>query len=259
MTRICLPLSDLLEKNTRLGQELLALADVLEFRQPRTAPHIPDKPQVFHWGYGLVQTEFSTTFQKAGLGEFLAQSGCRLFSFDLGPACRKSKYIMPTSRVLRAAEILDISARTLDDVRRAYDGALAAENYNYYPTGMYEHVCRPDFIGRFLERMDLGLVLDIAHAVVSADNLKLDRMAYIRELPLDRVVEIHVSRPRRFGPIMADFHAAPQKEDFDFLASVLHMLPSTDEVLVAIEYYRDLKKLVQTYRTLETRLKDIHP
>ena len=178
----------------------------------------------------------------------MTESGVELFSFDLGPACRKNQFVLPLSRTLSQDEILDESARAVEFVRSFYNGPLAAENYNYYPTGMYEHVCQPDFMAEALEKLDLGLVLDLAHAKVTAVNLKLDVKQYLGELPMDRVVEIHISRPFVNPWLAVDAHAALEEEDFDLLASVLQKSP--DDVLVAIEYYKDPEKLADLYGRL---------
>ena len=174
MFKTCLPLSHILEKNPTLRRELISGADVLELRRPEMPSGLPDKPLVFHWGRGIVESGFLRALKRERLAEFLEAYGIQLFSFDLGPSCRRSQFVLPLSRTLNPSQIKDTAARTLDQVRKTYSGRLAVENYNYYPTGLYEHVCRPDFISEFLEELDLGFVLDLGHAAISAVNLKID-------------------------------------------------------------------------------------
>jgi uncharacterized protein (UPF0276 family) len=255
MIKVCLPLSHLLE--TEIPKQLLAWADVLEYKRPGSRLINFDGPRVYHWGLGLVQEDFIPSFTKHGVGDFLQTSGVGLFSFDLGPACRRNLFNLPLSPTLAPDEIKKESAKALNHVRKSFSGPLAAENYNYYATGLYEHICRPDFIADFLSEFGLGLVLDLAHAAVSARNLKIDVKAYLKELPLDRTVEIHVSRPY-FHPFTAvDAHDAPGHEEFDLLEFTLKQLPPNADVLVAIEYYEHLGLIVDKYRQLRT-LVDAH-
>ena len=183
MLKLCLPISHLIEEERPFTAELQALADVLEFRRPFVPNGLPDLPSVFHWNLGAVQESFVQEFNRQGLLEFLRECGATLFSFDLGPACERSQFILPLSPTLSPQAILDTTAANIGMIRAGYSGALAAENYNYYPTGMYEHICRPDFIARFLEDLDLGLLLDLPHAEVAAINMGLDPRAYLAELP----------------------------------------------------------------------------
>ncbi|MFH1089929.1 MAG: DUF692 family multinuclear iron-containing protein [Pseudomonadota bacterium] len=254
MFQVCLPVSHLIEKGSPAVRELAAGADVLELRKPVNPEHLPEKPKIFHWGYGPVQDEFIPAFKKQGLADFLSETETDLFSFDLGPACRNSHFVLPLSRTLSRKEIIDRSAASLEVVRKAYAGPLAAENYNYYPTGLYEHICRPDFMAEYLEELNLGLVLDVAHAVISAVNMKLEPMKYISELPLDRVAEVHISRPFLHPCLAVDAHLAPNNEGFDLLTLILDRLPQNKSIPVAIEYYRDLKRLTQSYHRLRRLL-----
>ncbi|MBU2547780.1 MAG: DUF692 family protein [Proteobacteria bacterium] len=254
MFQVCLPVSHLMDRDSPRVRALFDLADVIEYRSAHRPDFVPDKPCVFHWGLGSVLDGFGPEFQGQGLGGFLARIRADWFSFDLGPACRRNDYILPLSPTLGPEDILAETDRSLDLVRRSYAGCLAAENYNYYPTGLYEHICRPDFIGRFLETFDLGLVLDLAHASVTAANLNLDLRSYLLELPLERVVEVHLSRPHLHPIVAVDAHAAPLDEDFDLLSFVLAEL--SGPAIVAIEHYRDLDTVLSLYRRLRELLGD---
>lgn len=47
---------------------------------------------------------------------------------------------------------------------------LLLENYNYHPTNAYEYVCDPATFSKLME-IDCGMLLDLAHAQISAFNL----------------------------------------------------------------------------------------
>ena len=70
MARICLPVSHLFDNETETGRALFAMADVLELRNPRVQPFLPDKPRVYHWGYGTVQADFIPAFKRKAWTRF---------------------------------------------------------------------------------------------------------------------------------------------------------------------------------------------
>jgi len=246
----CLPISHRLETGDAPARKLLDRADAFELRRAFIPPGLPERPLVFHWGLGLVLDEFIPAFKAENIPDVLSATGARMFSFDLGPACRKNQHVLPLSPTLDVEAIKHCAAASLDCVRQHYDGPLAVENYNYYPTGLYEHVCRPDFIGAFLEEFELGFVLDLAHAMVSAANLKLDIKRYLLELPLGRVVEVHLSRPYVHSAMMVDAHDPPGDHEFELLEFVLTHLTEAGPVLIVVEYYRELKTLELLYERL---------
>jgi len=64
--------------------------------------------------------------------------------------------------------------------------------------------------------------------------------AYLEELPLDRVVEIHVSGPRFENGWWHDYHDTLQTEDYALLEWVLRR--STPRV-VTLEYWKDIAQV----------------
>ncbi|MDR1658338.1 MAG: DUF692 family protein [Deltaproteobacteria bacterium] len=245
--RLALPVSHLLTRPTAAALRLVDATEVLEIKYLPVPDWLSSEaPTVFHWGLGTTEKDFGRLFPP--VGSFLAENKVELFSFDLGPSASRRLGLIPLSAVLSPKEIIETSDRNLDLVRRFYAGPLAAENYNYYPTGLYEHICRPDFIGEFLERLKLGLVLDLAHAAVSAWNLGLEIKKYLAELPLSEVKEIHISRPhlpRDRRALAADAHQCPGAREFEWLKTVLNLLPpELPPPLVAVEYYGNAAKLL---------------
>ena len=212
----------------------------------------------FHWGLGPVEADFRPAFRREGLDRLLAETQVELFSFDLGPAARRRAGPFPCSRPLRAAALRRHTETALKFIRCHYRGPLAAENYNYYPTGLYGPVTEPDFIRAHLAEFDLGLVLDLAHARVTAHNLGLNPAAYLAALPLERTAEIHLSRPWLPPPASrlqaADAHEAPGPEEWRILRNILENPRLPARVPVFVEYYGNLSKLGLAQRHLKELL-----
>jgi uncharacterized protein (UPF0276 family) len=116
---------------------------------------------------------------------------------------------------------------------------LLLENLDYCPEGAYEHVCEPEFIGEVLEATDCGLLLDLAHLQVTASWFGLDAETLLDRLPLERVVEVHLSSPRPLDGNSArldDVHETLTERDLDLLRAVLRR---SKPRAVVLEYKRD--------------------
>jgi uncharacterized protein (UPF0276 family) len=66
-----------------------------------------------------------------------------------------------------------------------------------------------DFIGAVLSRCDVGLLLDLSHFLITMLNTGADATREIDRLPLERVVEVHISGMNAQSGIVWDDHATP--------------------------------------------------
>lgn len=115
---------------------------------------------------------------------------------------------------------------------------LLAENMPPWKRDRPAYVVDPGFITRVIEGAGCGLLLDLAHARVSAYRRGQPARDYVSQLPLDRLTEIHVSGPRP-SPAdgrLLDAHEALQEEDYALLAWVLERARPQ---AVTLEYDRD--------------------
>lgn len=106
---------------------------------------------------------------------------------------------------------------------------------NYYASkGMIEYVSEPHLITRICEETDVGFLLDISHARVTAWYKQEDIFSYLSKLPLERVAEIHLA-----GPLMTedtglrDRHLEVSEIDYQILEWVLQR---TNPYVVTLEY-----------------------
>jgi uncharacterized protein (UPF0276 family) len=86
--------------------------------------------------------------------------------------------------------------RLADRIRAAQDAVgvpLALENVSYYVHPGRAEMGEAEFLSRVCETADCGLMLDVNNAYVNATNFGFDVDAWMREAPLDRVVQIHVA------------------------------------------------------------------
>jgi hypothetical protein len=82
------------------------------------------------------------------------------------------------------------------------------------------------------------LLLDLAHARITADTLSMNVKDYIQSLPLDRLAEMHVTGVKRYAGVLTD-HFGLSTEDwdlFDWAIQNIHHGNWRQPEIVAFEY-----------------------
>jgi uncharacterized protein (UPF0276 family) len=80
-----------------------------------------------------------------------------------------------------------------------------------------------DFVAEVASRCDVDLLLDLSHHTITSRNTGADPFAEVERLPLERVVEIHISGLSTQSGIVWDDHATPAPDEvFALLERVLH-------------------------------------
>ena len=134
--------------------------------------------------------------------------------------------------------------RVAERIKRAQDAIrcpIAVENVSFYMHPGKREMTEAEFIASVCEAADCGLMLDVNNAWVNATNFGYDVDAWMRTVPLDRVVQMHVAghdwftdgdftvgqRPRdladRDGMLIVDSHGN------DVNAEVMDLLERTLE------------------------------
>ena len=96
------------------------------------------------------------------------------------------------------------------------------ENISYYMAVPGAEFTEAQFLSELLEKADCGLLLDVNNVYVNATNHSFDPFAYINELPLERVAQIHVAGHSKIDGVIIDTHGMPVIEPvFQLLQHVL--------------------------------------
>lgn len=119
---------------------------------------------------------------------------------------------------------------------RSIQAPVILENIEPLPFEGYDFEVQPERITEVLEKADCGFVLDTGHARVSAAVLGMDVHDYLNSLPLDLVVQVHVSGPRVRDGRLVDAHEPLQEIDYALLDFVL---ARTHPQMVTLEYIRE--------------------
>jgi len=148
--------------------------------------------------------------------------------------------------------------RVADRIKRAQDAIgrpMAIENVSFYLHPGKREMTEAEFIARVCDAADCGLMLDVNNAYVNATNFGFDVDAWMRTVPLDRVVQMHVAghdwfsegtwqgtdvpgggqdgRDDREGKLIVDTHGADCSDDV--LALLERTLEKTGPVPVLLE------------------------
>jgi uncharacterized protein (UPF0276 family) len=236
---------------------VLPLVDIVEVAGWDLRDGLPGERQLLH----NLDLDFSlgvpNVLDEAWLARCRAaieRTGSPWFSLHLGFSSERVRFeghMLPESSVLDRATCLTRMIDAVGFAREHLDVPLLIENLDYCPEGAYEHLCEPAFIAEVVDATGCDLLLDLAHLQVSADWFGYAAEAYAALLPLDRVVEVHVSSPRRSGERLDDVHFDLVDRDYQLLE---WLLARTSPEAVVLEYTRAESRLIDQVRTLRALL-----
>ncbi|HYC78502.1 MAG TPA: DUF692 domain-containing protein [Planctomycetota bacterium] len=140
-------------------------------------------------------------------------------------------------------EAVRVVARNVRRVRDAIEAPYLIENISYYATPDAREMDEAAFLTAVLEEADCGLLLDVNNVYVNATNHGYDARAFLRRLPLHRVVQVHLAGHDASGPILVDTHGAPVPDPvWDLFADVAPLLPPCS---VLVEWDNDVPSLAR--------------
>mgnify|MGYP005851642961 CR=1 FL=1 len=118
---------------------------------------------------------------------------------------------------------------------------ILVENVSSYFKFRDSSVVEAEFLSELTRITGCGLLLDVCNAWVSASNHVMDARAFLEQLPLDRVAEIHLAGFDDQGDHLLDAHNAPVPEGvWELFAWVMQRRP---EIPALVEWDRDLPDL----------------
>jgi uncharacterized protein (UPF0276 family) len=101
---------------------------------------------------------------------------------------------------------------------------LVLENPSTYIEFAASAIPEWEFLSTLSARTGCGLLLDVNNVFVSSYNHGFDPERYIRSLPHDRVVQIHLAGPTSYGDVLVDTHDHPVPTEVWRLYRLAHEL-----------------------------------
>jgi len=119
-------------------------------------------------------------------------------------------------------ETVERVAINLASLQQHFDAPLILENSPQYFEVPGSSLSMADFVTAVVERCGVSLLLDLTHFLISMLNTKKDPLSEIERLPLEKVVEVHISGLNVQSGIAWDDHASPAPPVvFDLLERVV--------------------------------------
>ncbi len=155
------------------------------------------------------------------LGEHLAFISAEALDADIDPGAAPTQLTYTVSPAYNEA----VLERVADNLRRysaRLDVPIILENPPLYFAAPGSTMGQADFIRELASATGVGLILDLSHLMISAYNMGAEAESEVDRLPLENVVEVHMSGHSLQSGVMWDDHAvtAPESE-FRLLDRVL--------------------------------------
>ncbi|HZW99013.1 MAG TPA: DUF692 family protein [Trueperaceae bacterium] len=143
-------------------------------------------------------------------------------------------HLVPSRERFPHLEVGSVDADTLDEVAEALlvdvaelaravgSDRVIVENVPYRGPdhGLLRAGVEPDVITRVVEESGCGLLLDLSHAVLTADELSIDVWTYLDALPTHALRELHVSGVRKLEGRLRD-HLPLTEDDVELLRGAM--------------------------------------
>ncbi|MFN8276848.1 MAG: DUF692 family protein [Chitinophagales bacterium] len=253
MTRIATPISHLY-KDAAAAIAITAASDCLECRDHSPAETHLELHRLFHFEQQIIHPMTDEDF------DYIrrcceSKPHLELVSFHIA-SCYDQPVIVegqfqPGGKRYERQELLDIAAKNIARLRTFLSPAIiiCVENNNYLRTPAYDHVIEAGFLRDVVEQNQIHFLYDIAHAHISAVNMRIPFQQYYNELPIHRTRQVHICKfGMRSEDEAYDAHFPPD----DFIFSELKKVLQTASVdFVTVEYYRELPGLLQSLQSLK--------
>ncbi len=162
---------------------------------------------------------------------------------------------MPFSR-----EAVDHVVNRVKTVQQQIEVPFLLENITYYLKTPGSDLTEVQFISEVVEKADCGLLLDVNNVYVNSQNFNYDPFEFINQLPLERVVQIHIAGHRKQDDVVLDTHGAKiSKPVYDLLAHVLRMTSVNAILLERDQYFPRFNSLLKELSTIRQVAAEAQP
>lgn len=258
MPRIATPVSDLfLDK--RYTKILIESSDCLELRD-RSIDTNFENLEIFHCElqpiHEFTEKNFEYIQKIIDLHPHL-----ELLTFHCASSCddpyiEKGMFQVNGKKYTRQ-DLLDNAKHNLLKIREILGKGvkIGLENNNYFPTEAYEYVTDPEFISEIIHENQIYLLFDMAHARIVAYNQNIEYQEYKKKLPLDRIIQLHISSYGIRDGLAYDLHDYPEEEEFNEVRDIIRKY---DVKYLTLEYYKDIEHLLISLKKIKEIINEFH-
>ncbi|MEM7588746.1 MAG: DUF692 domain-containing protein [Myxococcota bacterium] len=188
------------------------------------------------------------------LKAFLQQQNVAWYSDHLCYTSTATAHIHDLVPLPFCQESIERTATRIQQVQDILQIPLAIENVSAYMRMAPHDMSEQAFVSAVAERASCHILLDVNNVYVNACNFGFDPKRYIDELPLQRVIQVHVAGHEQQGPgLLIDSHGEDIIDPvYDLLRYALNKMPQQPPVL--LERDNNIPPLAH----LEQELKRLH-
>ena len=246
MIKIATPISHFFN-DQNFAKQIINLSDCLEVRESSLHSKWTNK-FLFHFDIDI-NLEWGQEIKNYLNQIFIKIKELKLVTFQLSRCCSGSNiqdgFYKIDGRVYNRQEMITNAQQNLEWLKKKLSTNIhiGLENNNYFPFEAYEYVTDGDFISEIILENNIFFLLDISHAIITSNNKKIEYSQYLKSLPLNKTVQIHISKPSiSKDNYMIDSHDEPDKDIYNKMLFLIKEHKSIK--YVTLEYYKDKKKLI---------------
>jgi len=147
-------------------------------------------------------------------------------------------------------EVLDLLQPRIEAALEELGCPFLLENNVAYFTFAGQHFSEPEFLNELARRSGCDLLLDLHNVYTNSRNHSFDPKAFLSELDLSRVIEIHVAGGSEMMGYYTDSHTGPVAEPvWDLLSYVARQCPNLRGV--TFEFHESTWPLLRTEGVLQ--------
>lgn len=144
-------------------------------------------------------------------------------------------------------------AKRVRAVQAMVDLPLLIENISYYMKSPGSEMSEAEFLSAVLEQADCGLLLDVNNVYVNSINHGFDAKKFLNEIPLERVVQVHIAGHKKTAELVIDTHGAAIVEPvYDLLRYVLSQTQVNAILLERDQNFPDFNEIMSEIAGIRT-------
>lgn len=133
-------------------------------------------------------------------------------------------------------EVIDYVAERARIVQDYLELPFALENLSSYVAYQEDQMAEWDFYGQIVEKANIHMMLDVNNIYVSSRNHGFDPKDYYKNIPLDRVIQIHLAGHTDMGTYVLDTHDQYVKDEVWALYGEIYPLLRSEGVSTLMEW-----------------------
>ena len=144
------------------------------------------------------------------------------FSDHLCFSTQGNNYFNDLIPLPRTKEAVQHVVKRIQFIQNTFEQPFLIENISYYVNAPNSELPEHGFLTDILEQSNCGLLLDVNNVYVNAQNHGWDAKTFLSQIPLERVVQIHVAGHKHYPEAIVDTHGSSVCDDvWELLAWVL--------------------------------------